>query len=131
LHNIKCLNDLLSIHKILGIHYICTQRIIGVCYTSTTETFLKLEACLSTVIVNYFNLLVIWVLACFVWRSGWFRAANNSTYCFLSLMGYAEPMSVVFEWKVAVVDRTAWVANSDAVNHCNRYLPVPCISKTG
>ena len=66
LHNIKCLNDLLSIHKILGIHYICTQGIIGVCYMSTTETFLKLEACLSPVIVNDFNLLVIWVLACLV-----------------------------------------------------------------
>lgn len=66
LHNIKLLNSLLSIHKILGILYICTQCIIGVCHTSTMETFLKLEACLSPVIVNYFNLLVIWVLACLV-----------------------------------------------------------------
>jgi len=64
--NIKCFNDILSIHEITGINYVCTQCIIRVGYTSTAKAFLKLKVSLSPVVVNPLNLLIIRVFACLV-----------------------------------------------------------------
>lgn len=107
--------------------YICKFRefpvfsdcIVQMGYTCTLQSFLELEPCLATFMINLFNLLMACFCACATSGCCEGMATNDRTDRILICMVRAEAMSVVFERDFTVMDSTTGTSNRDTINNHN------------
>jgi hypothetical protein len=96
--------------------------------------FLQLKTGLTTFSMDTFNLLVFSLPTCKSEMQYRVSTANNRADCVVQWsMLRTETMSVVCEGNMAIMNSTAWVSNSNAVNHNHidhvRYLSIGSMVK--